>query len=355
MIPSKKVLIVDDSKVVRYVLTDILSQDESIEVVGTASDPYEATDKILTLNPDIITLDVEMPRMNGIDFLKRLLRHKPLPVIMISSYTKHNSDLTIEALSIGAVDFITKPSEDPNTGLKKLSNEIITKVRVAAHADIKVPPPSSYQLDHPVLFPKDHLVVIGASTGGIQAILHILRNIPPTISGIIIAQHIPEKYIPSLTERLNRSAKVQVKEAKHNDRIRPGLALIAPAQRQLRIKKDAWGYFVTIEKASSADLYAPSIDILFSSTAVSAGKKAIAVLLTGMGRDGARGMLTLKRCGAHTIAQNRESSVIFGMPRAAIELNAASEIMSLEEIPEKIVSKLLSVNNEAHNGKNFTC
>ncbi len=352
----KKVLIVDDSKVVRYVLTDILSRDKAIEVVGTASDPYEATDKILTLNPDVITLDVEMPRMNGIDFLKRLLQHKPLPVIMISSYTKQNSDLTIEALAIGAVDFIAKPSEDPNTGLKKLSKEIITKVKEATYYKVKaVPALSSNQLDYHATFPKDRFIVIGASTGGIQALQHILQNVPPTISGIIIAQHIPGKYIPSLTERLNKTATVQVKEAKHNDRVRPGLALIAPAPRQLHIKKDAGGYFVTIEKAISADLYAPSIDILFSSTAVSAGKKAIAVLLTGMGRDGAQGMLTLKRCGAHTIAQDRESSVVFGMPKTAIELNAAIEVMSLEEIPKAIVLNLLSTNSEELNGKNFTC
>lgn len=353
MAKPKKVFIVDDSKVIKYILTDILSRDKSIEVVGTASDPYEAKDKILALNPDVITLDVEMPRMNGIDFLKELLRYKPIPVIMISSYTKHNSDLTIEALSIGAIDFITKPLENPSTGLKKLSKEIIAKVKAAARSKVKVLPPSCCQLDYSASFPKDHLVVIGASTGGIQAIEHILQHIPPTINGLVIAQHLPGKHIPSLVGRLDSVATVQVKEAKHNNRVRPGLALIAPAGGQLCIKKDARGYFVAIEKPVSADLYAPSIDILFSSAAVSACEKAIGVLLTGMGQDGARGMLSLKKCGAYTIAQDRKSSAIFGMPRAAIKLNAAAEIMPLREIPGAIVSRLLSVNSGGANGKNF--
>jgi two-component system chemotaxis response regulator CheB len=354
MIQPKKVLIIDDSKVVRYILTDILSQDESIEVVGAASDPYEAIDKIRILNPDVITLDVEMPRMNGINFLKRLLRHKPLPVIMISSYTKQNSDLTIEALAMGAVDFITKPSEDPNAGLKTLSKEIVAKVKDATHYKVRVPPFYSSPSEHNSKFPENHFVVIGASTGGIQAIQHILQNVPPTISGLVIAQHIPGKYIPALTERLDNVATVRVKTAQHNDRIRRGLALIAPPESQLRIKKDARGSFVSVEEPDSADLYAPSIDILFSSAAVSAGNRAIGVLLTGMGQDGAHGLLTLKKYGAHTIAQDRESSVIFGMPRVAIELNAAGQTLSLEKIPKAIVSKLLSVNSEESDGENFS-
>ncbi len=347
MAQPTKVLIVDDSKVIKYILADILSRDKSIEVVGTASDPYEARDKILTLNPDVITLDVEMPRMNGIDFLKELLQHNPLPVIMISSYTKQNSDLTIEALTVGAVDFITKPLEDLNTGLKKLSKEIIAKVKAAANSRVKVPRPSSCRFDSRATFPKDRLVVIGASTGGIQAIQHILQNIPPMMSGLVIAQHIPRKYIPSLAESLDNVATMRVKKARHNDRVRPGVALIAPSENQLRIRKDPQGYFVTVEKADPSDLYAPSIDILFSSSAVSAGKKAIGVLLTGMGRDGAQGMLALKKSEAHTIAQDSESSVVFGMPRAAIKLNAAAEILSLQEIPKAIVSKLMSSQKNA--------
>lgn len=340
-----KVLIVDDSRMTRYVLTDILSQDESIQVIGTASDPYEARDKVRTLHPDVITLDVEMPRMNGIDFLKNLLQHNPLPVIMISSYTKYNSDLTIEALMLGAVDFIPKPSEEPDIGLKKLSQEIIAKVKTAANSKVKVRRPSAYRLDYSgARFPKDHFVVIGSSTGGIRAIEHILRNVPPTISGLVIAQHIPGKYICPLAERLDCVATVRVKVAEHNSRIIPGIALIAPAGGHLRIKKDAQGYSVAIEKASSTDRYVPSVDFLFSSVASCAGEEAIGVLLTGMGQDGAQGMLALKKCGAYTIAQDQESSLVFGMPKAAIQLNAATEIISLEQIPKAIVSKLLSMN-----------
>lgn len=345
-----KILIIDDSKVIRHVLTHILSQDQSLSVVGTASDPYEAKDMILDLNPDVITLDVEMPRMNGIDFLKKLMQYRPIPVIMISSYTKQNSELTIEALGLGAVDFITKPSEDPNTGLKKLSKEIIAKVKAAACSTVKVPFFSSYHFDYTATFPKDRLVVIGASTGGIGALQHILQHVPPMISGFVIAQHIPEKYISSFVERLDGVASMRVKIAQHNDRVRPGLALIAPGQSQLCVKKDAWGYFVTIQKPRPTDLYAPSVNILFSSAADCAGKRAIGVILTGMGQDGAQGLLALKTSGAHTIAQDQESSVVFGMPRAAIELNAASEIVSLEQVPKAIVSKLLSINGERING-----
>jgi two-component system chemotaxis response regulator CheB len=340
-----KVLIVDDSRMTRYVLRDILSQDESIQVIGTASDPFEAREKVRTLHPDVITLDVEMPRMNGIDFLKNLLQQKPLPVIMISSYTKYNSDLTIEALTLGAVDFITKPSEDSDIGLKKLSHEIIAKVKTAANSKVKVRRLSEYRLDYSdARFPKDHFVVIGSSTGGIRAIEHILRNVPPTISGLVIAQHIPGKYISSLTERLDCLATVRVKVAEHNSRIIPGIALIAPGGGHLHIKKDAQGYSVVVEKASFTDRYVPSVDFLFSSAASCAGKAAIGVLLTGMGQDGAQGMLALKECGAYTIAQDEESSLVFGMPKAAIQLNAATEIMSLEKIPKAITSKLFSMN-----------
>ena len=352
-----KVLIIDDSRMTRYVLEEILSQDESIEVIGTASDPYEARDKVCTLSPDVITLDVEMPRMNGIDFLKKLLQHKPLPVVMISSYTKHNSELTIEALTLGAVDFITKPSKDPDIGLKRLSKEIIAKVKTAANAKVKLRRLSAYQTnDSSPRFPKDHFVVIGASTGGIRAIEYILRHVPPTISGLVITQHIPGKYVSSLTERLDSVAAVRVKVAQHYGRIIPGMALVAPGGGHLCIRKDAQGYSVAVEKASSTDRYVPSIDFLFSSAASCAGKKAIGVLLTGMGQDGVQGMLALKQCGAHTIAQDRETSLVFGMPRAAIELNAATEIASLEQIPKTIVAKLLSIKSVAGPyDENFTC
>jgi two-component system chemotaxis response regulator CheB len=345
MVQPTRVLIVDDSRMTRYVLEEILSRDESIKVIGTACDPYEARDKICTLCPDVVTLDVEMPRMNGIDFLKNLLQHKPLPVIMISSYTKHNSDLTIEALTLGAVDFITKPSKDPDTGLKRLSKEIIDKVKTAANSKVKVHQFSAYGVDYSsVRFPKDHFVVIGSSTGGIQAIEHILRNIPPTISGLVIAQHIPGKYVSSLAERLDNIATVRVKVAEHNGPIIPGMALIAPGGGHLCIRKETQDYYsIAVEKASSTDHYIPSIDCLFSSAASCAGMKAIGLLLTGMGQDGAKGMLALKQCGAYTIAQDRETSLVFGMPRAAIELKAATEVVSLDQIPKTIVTKLLSM------------
>ncbi|MFH1075603.1 MAG: chemotaxis response regulator protein-glutamate methylesterase [Pseudomonadota bacterium] len=350
MTARKKVLIVDDSKVVQHVLTEILSLDDSIEVVGTASDPFEAYEKIEVLKPDVITLDVEMPGMNGIDFLRTLLKRHPLPVVMISSYTRKNNDIAIEALAAGAFDIATKPLDNPAEGLRRLQKEIIEKIKIAAaHPDIHIP--SLGQKKEETFsnesFPEDHVILIGASTGGIQAVEYILKNLPSRISGIVIAQHIPPSFVASVAKRLDSCSNLIVREARDGDIVKHGKVFIGPGRKQMRLKKSNTGYVLTISERSADEIYAPSIDILFSSAVESLGKRALAILLTGMGRDGAEGMLKLKQAGAHTITQDYTSSMVFGMPKAAIELQAAQEIIHLESIPQAIIKYLQSVNRKA--------
>lgn len=351
-----KILIVDDSPLIRKVLYEILSSDSEIEVVGTASDPFIARDKILRLKPDVITLDVEMPLMNGITFLKRIMHYKPLPVVMISSYTRRNCELTVEALASGAVDFVSKPFDNFTEGMAVLKDEIIAKIKAAAHCRVKRPSTASLVPIYPSIssqdFPEDRIIVIGASTGGTQAIREILHRMPKGISGIAIVQHIPPEYTKVLAKRMDELSQVQVKEAENNQRLRKGWALIAPGGKHMRLRKDPEGYYVTVEDGSLTDLHRPSIDTLFYSAAECAKNKAIGVILTGMGRDGAKGMLALKKEGAFTIAQDENSSVVFGMPKAAIELGAADEIVPLEQIPEVIISKLIS-REKTISGKDF--
>jgi len=341
-----KTLIVDDSPLIRKVLYEILDSDSEIEVVGTASDPYIARDKILQLKPDVITLDVEMPLMDGITFLKRIMRYKPLPVVMISAYTKRDCELAVEALASGAVDFVTKPFGNVTKGMAALKDEIIAKIKTAAYCKVKHPLTASLVPKYASIpspnFPEDRVIVMGASTGGIRAIREVLHRMPSQISGIAIVQHIPPEYSRALAKHMDELSPVLVKEAENNQRLRKGWTLIAPGGKHMRVRKDPEGYYVTLEDGSLTDLHKPSIDTLFYSAAECAKDKAIGVILTGMGRDGAQGMLALKKEGAFTIAQDENSSVVFGMPKAAIKLGAADEIVPLERITQVIISKLIS-------------
>lgn len=341
-----RVLIIDDSALMRHILSEILNQADDIEVVGTAQDPIFAMKKIEHLRPDVITLDVEMPRMDGLTFLETLMKTHPMPVVMVSALTQKGCEITLRALELGAVDYVSKPAIDKARGIIELSDEIIKKVRIAArarvrgHTEIRKTIPSSPSFSTTPLRTTDKIIAIGASTGGTQAITEILRCLPESVPGIVVVQHMPPMFTRSFAKRLNNLTRLDVKEADPGDRVLTGNALIAPGNRHLRIKRNGAMYYTELTDGPMVNYVRPSVDILFSSVAEQAGKNAIGVILTGMGEDGARGLLEMKRRGAFTIAQDEASSVVFGMPRRAIEIGAVDRIASLEEIPEIILEHL---------------
>lgn len=335
-----KVLIVDDSAVVRNIFTKELSQDPEITVVGTAPDPYVARDKIVELNPDVITLDIEMPRMDGITFLRKLMKHYPIPVIVVSSLTQKGSDLALEALNDGAVEVMSKPGPAYSVGDMSLS--LIQKIKAASKVDVKnlntirqqtLPAQTKLSLTKTT----HKIVAIGASTGGTQALEFILTSMPLNAPGIAIVQHMPEKFTKSFAKRLNDICKITVKEAENGDRLIPGIALIAPGNQHMVMKRSGATYIVEVKTGPLVKRQRPSVEILFNSVAKYGGGNAIGVILTGMGSDGAEGLLRMKESGASTIAQDEKSSVVFGMPKEAIKLGAADRIVSLEKIPETIL------------------
>lgn len=342
---SIRVLIVDDSPTVRSILTNILSGEPDIEVAGTASDAFEAKDSILKESPDVITLDVEMPRMDGITFLKRLMSFRPLPVIMISSYTRENSLRTLEALDAGAVDFIAKPAEDAKTGLVKLKDEIVTKVRAAAQAKIQrytlfpksVIPGSTTKIEA-----SNKIIAVGASTGGTYAIRRLLESFPSNINGIVIVQHMPARFTKAFARRLDTLFPMDIKEAETGDRLDRGKVLVAPGGSHMEVAEDNNGYYVRLNNGQPIKHQRPSVDILFRSVAKAAGNDAIGVLLTGMGADGADGLLAMKKAGAFTVVQDETTSVVFGMPGAAIEQGAVEVIAALDNIAGILLSRLES-------------
>ncbi|MBZ5608415.1 MAG: chemotaxis response regulator protein-glutamate methylesterase [Acidobacteriia bacterium] len=334
-----KVLIVDDSAVVRQLLTEILSRDPAIEVVGTASDPLVAREKVLRLQPDVLTLDVEMPRMDGLTFLEKLMRAHPMPVVMISSLTERGQDTTLRALELGAVDFVTKPKVDVAEGTVQLAGEIVEKVKAAAGARVKRPrelatPRVQKPLASAALARSTHQVIaVGASTGGTEALREFLEPLPADSPGIVIVQHMPEKFTRSFAERLDSLCSVRVKEAEDGDRILPGHALVAAGNYHVEAFRSGAEYRVRVFSGEPVNRHRPSVDVLFHSCAKHIGGNAVGVILTGMGADGARGLLEMQHAGARTIAQDEASCVVFGMPREAIALGAADEILPLRDIP----------------------
>lgn len=344
-----KVLIVDDSAVVRKILSTGLSKDHDIEVVGTAADPFIARDKIISLRPDVITLDVEMPRMDGISFLQRLMAYYPLPVIMVSSLTQAGCETTLKALEVGALDFVAKPSLDVSRSLDEIVTELAEKIKESAkvkvkkrenirNTDIKNTNVKHTQTSHALINSTHKLVAIGASTGGTEALKEVLMQMPPNAPGILIVQHMPQLFTKSFADRLNSLCSIEVKEAKDGDSIIPGMALIAPGNYHMELRRNGARYFVTTNQEPHVKRHRPSVEVLFESVAKYAGANAVGVIMTGMGDDGANGLLRMKESGAKTIAQNEESCVVFGMPKEAIKLGAANTVVSLDRITPTILS-----------------
>lgn len=339
-----KVLIVDDSAVVRSFLRDLLVSDPEIEVVGTAPDPFVARDKILKYNPDVITLDVEMPRMDGITFLKKLMRYYPIPVVILSSLTQSGMATTIEAMEEGAVDVIAKPQMDLIKGMEQISREVIEKVKTAARAKIRKRKEERKEDSEPVLMGKalkqstNKVIAIGASTGGTEAIKDILVRLPADAPGIVVVQHMPEKFTKAFAERLNSLCNMEVREARDGDGVIPGAVLIAPGNYHMQFRRSGARYYVKLNQDTPVFHQRPSVDVLFDSVAEYAGSNATGVILTGMGADGAAGLLKMRQAGARTIAQDEESCIVFGMPKEAIKLRAVDNVLPLEKIPGVILS-----------------
>jgi len=339
-----KVLVVDDSAIVRKILSDAISAEPDLEVVGTAPDPFIARDKILALQPDVLTLDVEMPRMDGLTFLKRLMQHHPLPVIVISSLGQAGAHATFEALRIGAVEVLAKPGGPYSVG--ELRASLAAKIRAAAVARLRRPataPPAPAVLGAAVIAPKtfrpDTVIAIGASTGGTEAIQEVLTRMPAASPGIVITQHIPPVFSRVFAERLNQICPMEVREASDGDMLAPGLALVAPGNFHMLLRRSGDGYHVQVKDGPQVCYQRPSVDVMFSSVAEAAGQKAVAALLTGMGSDGAQGMLRMKRAGARTIAQDEASCVVFGMPREAVRLGAADRVVPLAAVASAILAE----------------
>ena len=335
------VVIVDDSALIRNMLTDILNADPAIKVLGAAADPLQARELIKKTNPDVITLDVEMPKMDGLTFLDKIMRLRPTPVIMISSLTQKGADTTLRALEMGALDYVAKPQIGLQAGLEQMSKEIIAKVKAASKANLKTNKPKptrNLQVHNTINYQStEKIVAIGASTGGVEAISHILAELPADCPAIAIAQHMPKNFTTSFAQRLDKQVLPSVSEAKHGARLLPGHVYIAPGDIHLAISKSGADYICSLEDGPLVSGHKPSVDYLFSSVAKSVRTNAIGVILTGMGKDGANGLLEMRNAGAKTIGQDEASSTIYGMPGAAMEVGSVMKQVSLSNMAGTIL------------------
>jgi two-component system, chemotaxis family, protein-glutamate methylesterase/glutaminase len=350
-VPKIRVLIVDDSAIVRKLLAEALSGEADMEVVGTAPDPYIARDKILTLSPDVLTLDIEMPRMDGLTFLRKLMLFRAMPVIVISSLTQASCEKGVEALRDGAVEVMAKPGGPYSVGELKVS--LANKIRAAAASRVA---PAPDRTNHPRPQPEASrtpaglilagqgnpraVIAIGASTGGTQAIEAVLTHLPANTSGIVVTQHIPAVFSRAFAERLNKFCPMRVKEAVDGDMVQPGLALIAPGNYHMVLRAHGGGYRVVVKDGPMVCYQRPSVDVMCASVAEAAGPDAVGAILTGMGSDGAHGLKKMKSAGAHTIAQDEASCVVFGMPKVAIDLGAVCQVLPLHSIPQAICAAI---------------
>ena len=351
--PRSRVLIVDDSAVMRQLLTEILSRDPGLEVVGVAGDPIVARDKIKALNPDVLTLDVEMPRMDGLSFLQKLMRARPMPVVMVSSLTERGAATTLRAIELGAVDFVTKPKIDLRTGTLELADEIVQKVKSAARARPRAASPYPAAPRSPAAHANPagapprgahRVIAVGASTGGTEALREFLVPLPSDTPGMVIVQHMPASFTRSFADRLDSQCQMRVKEAQDGDRILPGHVLLAPGDFQMRVRRSGAGHVVRVTQDAPVNRHRPSVDVLFQSCAEELGANAVGVILTGMGADGARGMAAMRRAGARTFAQDEATCVVFGMPREAILAGGVEQTLPLQELP---AAALRAVSEEA--------
>ena len=360
---SKKirVIVVDDSALVRSLLAEIINRQSDMECIGTANDPLIAREMIRELNPDVITLDVEMPRMDGIDFLGRLMRLRPMPVVMISTLTERGAEVTMKALELGAVDFVSKPRVGLANGLNELATQIVDKIRVAAVAQVRRAPrvpapvrtaagaanavassaaPASPSMSLLGRLSTEKLIFIGASTGGTEAIKEILVNLPADCPAIVITQHMPPGFTTSFAARLNSLSQITVKEASHGERILPGHAYIAPGGKQFHISRSGANYVAVVDDGPAVNRHKPSVEVLFKSGAALVGRNAYGIMLTGMGNDGAAAMREMKDAGSYNYVQDEASCIVFGMPREAIAHGAADEVLPLTQIAPALIAKL---------------
>jgi two-component system chemotaxis response regulator CheB len=340
-----RVLVVDDSAVVRQVFARELARDPELEVVGSAPDPFVARDLIVQRKPDVLTLDLEMPRMDGITFLRKLMHYYPLPVVVVSSLTPAGGELALEALAAGAVDVMCKPGAAFTVG--DMTAQLVDKVKSAAHVDLKrraaqlargagvaaAPPPVAQALTRTT----NQVLAIGASTGGTVALEAILRRMPPNAPGTVITQHMPEMFTKYFADRLNQVSKVEVREGADGDSVVPGVALIAPGDKHMLLRRSGARYCVSVRDGPRVNRHRPSVDVMFRSVAQCAGRNAVGVILTGMGGDGAQGLLEMRQAGARTLAQDEASCVVFGMPKVAIDLGAAEKVVPLDGMASEIL------------------
>ena len=347
-----RVLVVDDSALVRQALTSLLGRDPGIEVVGTAPDPLIARSKIASLHPDVLTLDVEMPRMDGLQFLEELMRTTPLPVLMVSSLTERGCATTLRAMELGAVDFVTKPKLDVRERIPEIADDLIRKVRAAAGARVRRPAATAPAA--PVagtgtqrlargsaMFATTHkIVAVGASTGGTEALREFLLAFPADGPGIVVVQHMPARFTRAFAERLDGLCAIRVREAEDGDHVLSGQALIAPGNRHMRLVRSGATYGVRLGDEPPVGHHRPSVDVLFDACADVAGRNVVAVIMTGMGDDGARGMAALRAAGAVTLAQDERSCVVFGMPKAAIELGGVQRVLPLGELAAAVLTSV---------------
>ncbi len=343
MASPARVLIVDDSAVIRSVLSREFGKDPRIEVLGTAGDPYEARDKIVQVKPDVITLDLEMPRMDGLEFISVLMKHWPLPIVVFSSLLEGRREISMKALELGAIDVFPKPKADLTHGLQELMGRLIDVVVRASQVQVRhrAPAPMVEARKEPLLKTTTNKVIaIGASTGGTEALRVVLQRMPASSPGIVVVQHMPEFFTKSFADRLNSLCEMEVREAKDGDELRDGLVLLAPGNYHLLLRRNGARYVASVKQGPPVSRHRPSVDVLMQSVAESAGNNAVGVILTGMGSDGARGLLAMRQAGARTLAQDEATSVVYGMPREATLNGAAEKSVALESVADSIMALL---------------
>jgi two-component system, chemotaxis family, protein-glutamate methylesterase/glutaminase len=353
MLPKTRVVVVDDSALVRSLLGEIINRQADMVCVGAAADPLVAREMIRELNPDVITLDVEMPRMDGIEFLSRLMRLRPMPVVMVSTLTERGAEVTLRALELGAVDFVAKPKIGVSDGLSLLADDITAKIRIAARAHLKraVAPPSGSP-PRPVAAPlgrlsTEKIVFIGASTGGTEATKEVLVQLPADAPAVMITQHMPPGFTRSYATRLDGLCRIAVKEASDGERVLPGHAYIAPGGLHLSVERSGANYVARVRDGEPVNRHKPSVEVLFESAARVVGPNALGVMLTGMGGDGAKAMRQMREAGSWNVAQDEASCVVFGMPREAIAAGAAHEVLPLQAIAGRLIERLRSTAGQA--------